>query len=85
MKGTHVKVAGLRNAKQYNGRMGTVIEYDEGTGKFGVELEKDQRQIKVKAENLEVVESFGGLKGGFLGEENRTEEVRKVKKVCDLT
>mmetsp|Transcript_50586 Transcript_50586/g.158042 ORF Transcript_50586/g.158042 Transcript_50586/m.158042 type:complete len:373 (-) Transcript_50586:728-1846(-) len=57
--------------------MGTVIEYDEGTGKFGVELEKDKRQIKVKPENLEVVESFGGLKGGFLGEEKRSEDVRK--------
>ncbi|EKX45615.1 hypothetical protein GUITHDRAFT_152649 [Guillardia theta CCMP2712] len=77
VKGTHVKVAGLQNAKQYNGRMGTVIEYDEGTGKFGVELEKDKRQIKVKPENLEVVESFGGLKGGFLGEEKRSEDVRK--------
>mmetsp|Transcript_50585 Transcript_50585/g.158038 ORF Transcript_50585/g.158038 Transcript_50585/m.158038 type:complete len:415 (-) Transcript_50585:727-1971(-) len=84
VKGTHVKVAGLQNAKQYNGRMGTVIEYDEGTGKFGVELEKDKRQIKVKPENLEVVESFGGLKGGFLGEEKRSEDVRKVKRVCDV-
>eukprot|EP00960_Hanusia_phi_P077449 768695-Hanusia_phi.AAC.4 len=75
--GMHVKIGGLQNAKQYNGRTGVVIDQDKVTGKYGVELEKDKKQIKVKAENLEVLESFGGLKGGFLGSEKSSEQPKQ--------
>eukprot|EP00961_Rhodomonas_salina_P215645 2913133-Rhodomonas_salina.1 len=63
--GARIKVHGLVRAAQYNGQMGQVLRFDSEAQKFEVKLDSG-KELKIKEENLEVLEKFGGMKGGFM-------------------
>ena len=64
-EGSRIKVCGLVRAAQYNGLIGTVLRFDQDAKKVEVRLESG-KELKIKLDNIEVLESFGGMKGGFM-------------------
>ena len=50
--GTVVTVCGLRGAMQHNGKLGKVLRYNSGAGRYETELETGE-QLKIRPANLE--------------------------------
>ena len=48
---TLVLVMGLTNARQHNGKVGSVVEHDAATGRYTIQVGLDH-QLQVKGDNV---------------------------------